>query len=143
MKKITTALLSLSLFVGCGAVQDWSGTYEGTSKRAATVEELEQATAANDIWVIDEPKAGEEIKVVRKRAGDADCTLLGTRALGSAGGYGMGLRPGQKCVIGDRELILSLGDVEDANDGIRVELEWKLTEDGEVALFEHGALKKK
>ncbi|WP_375771454.1 hypothetical protein NR798_11280 [Archangium gephyra] len=141
MKKLTL-VLSLSLLVGCGAVQNWSGTYEGPSKRAASTPELEAATAVTDTWKITEDTSVGVLAITRERTGDAPCALSGNRAGSEHGGYGARIDVNQKCVINGTEHILVSGDLIWL-DTVEFELQWKTSADGDVVLVEHGSLTKK
>lgn len=141
MKKLTF-VLALSLIVGCGAVQDWSGTYEGTSKRGASATELEAATAVKDIWKVTHDKSSGDIQILRERTGDAACTLRASYGSEAHGGYGAELEANQTCVINGTEHILSSGELHHA-DAEEFELQWKTSTDGDVVLVEQGTLTKK
>ncbi|OJT18319.1 hypothetical protein BO221_40225 [Archangium sp. Cb G35] len=141
MKKLTF-VLALSLIVGCGAVQDWSGTYEGTSKRAASATELEAATAVKDVWKVTHNKNDGVIQILRERTGDAACTLLASHGSDNHGGYGAEIEANQKCVINGTEHILSSGELYHT-DVEGFELQWKTSAEGDVVLVEQGTLTKK
>jgi hypothetical protein len=139
MKKLTL-VLSLSLLVGCGAVQNWSGTYEGTSKRAASATELEAATAVKETWRIAENKNEDVLAITRERTGDASCALRGSRGAAENVGYGVGLDANQKCVIDGTEHILVSGDLHHTGPSVEFGLQWKTSADGVVVLVEQGTL---
>jgi hypothetical protein len=141
MKKLTFAL-ALSLIVGCGAVQDWSGTYEGTSKRAASTPELEAATAVKDTWTVTDDKRTGVIQISRERTGDTACTLRASHGSSAHGGYGAEFEANQTCVINGTEHILSSGELHHA-DAYGFELQWKTSAEGGVVLVEQGTLTKK
>jgi hypothetical protein len=141
MKKLTF-VLALSLIVGCGAVQDWSGTYVGTSKRAASATELEAATALKETWTVTQDKNKNVIQILRERTGDAACTLRASHGSEAHGGYGADLEANQMCVINGTEHILSSGEMHHA-DALEIELQWKTSDGGGIVLVEQGTLKKK
>ncbi|MCY1075270.1 hypothetical protein [Archangium lansingense] len=142
MKKLSL-VLTLSLIVGCGAVQNWSGTYEGTSKRAASATELEAATAVKETWKISEDVNKDVLSITRERAGDAACALLGSRAGSEHGGYGARLNADQKCVINGTEHILVSGELQYLGPDVEFDLQWKTSAAGGVVLVEQGTFAKK
>ncbi len=136
MKRVSVLAFVVALSA-CGAAQSWSGTYTGTSKRAAALNDVESAAPVNETWTVTE-HSSTQIEIVRRREGDDPCTLRGSHGSDRAGGYGMTLDADQLCVFGGKMQKLIKGDLREGS-SYDFEFEWRAESGGE-SVYERGTL---
>lgn len=132
------ALAGLLSLVGCGSLDNFVGTYEGQVSRT----DGSATSEVNEAWKISSPDEGGPAKrnhVIERTRGTETCSLQAV----FEGGYQMEITSGQACEINGRSLRLGKGLVHSAADGIRIELEWHVSDPAVVAASESGELAEK
>ena len=119
-------------------MQNWSGTYSGGVRRAATAAALETGTSAEETWTVKHNTSTETISVVRERQGKEKCLLTGEHG-GNGGGYGMTIKG--TCTIDGRARTLQYGNLEYLSETHLLELHWGDSAE-EITLYEKGSLTK-